>query len=279
LPANLLGVTLIEVTEFCKSYAETVAVQRLSFTLQPGEILGLVGANGAGKTTTLRALAGIIPTSGGRLNVDGFSLLDSPIDVKQRTAYVADDPQLFSDLTVQQHLQFQASVYGISKPAAAIGELLAMFELDGKRDARASALSRGMRQKLAICCAYLQQPSALLLDEPMTGLDPQAIRVLKQSVIERAQAGAAVIISSHFLAVVEDICTHVLVLNSGQCKFFGTLLELQERYSNKSTNDTTTLEDAFFSALSAVETQLVNEVSEPGSSALSLSIATLRDHS
>jgi ABC-2 type transport system ATP-binding protein len=250
---------VIEVDQFCKAYDGEIAVERLSFVLQPGEILGLVGRNGAGKTTTLRALTGIIPPSGGDLCVDGFSIADDPIEVKKRTAYVPDDPQLFSDLSVEQHLKFQASIYGIENPTDAIRDLLQMFDLEKKRHAAASALSRGMRQKLAICCAYLQQPKALLLDEPMTGLDPQAIRVLKQSVIDQAASGAAVIISSHLLAMVEDICTHVLVLNSGRSKFFGTLDQLQKRFSGDDL-ESTTLEAAFFSALSEVEDQLANEL-------------------
>ena len=180
---------MIEVKGFCKAYdGDAIAVDRLSFSLLPGQVLGLVGRNGAGKTTTLRALTGIIPSSGGTLRVGGFDLSSHPLDVKKLTAYVPDDPQLFSDLTVLQHLQFQASVYGVKKPGPEITRLLEMFELEPKRNSAASSLSRGMRQKLAICCAYLQNPKALLLDEPMTGLDPQAIRVLKQSVVEQAKA-------------------------------------------------------------------------------------------
>jgi len=251
---------VIEVDQFCKAYDGEIAVSKLSFRLQPGEILGLVGRNGAGKTTTLRALTGIIPPSGGSLSVDGYSIADNPIELKERTAYVPDDPQLFGDLSVEQHLKFQASVYGVGNPASSIKRLLGMFDLEPKRHAAASSLSRGMRQKLAICCAYLQQPKALLLDEPMTGLDPQAIRVLKQSVIEQAESGTAVIISSHLLAMVEDICTHVLVLNSGKCKFFGTLDMLQERFSGDEEVEATTLESAFFLALTEVEDQLASEL-------------------
>ena len=250
---------MIEVDQFCKAYDGEIAVEQLSFELQSGEILGLVGRNGAGKTTTLRALTGIIPPSSGELRVDGYSIAKDPIELKKRTAYVPDDPQLFGDLSIEQHLKFQASVYGIENPTDLMRDLLKMFDLEKKRHAAASSLSRGMRQKLAICCAYLQQPKVLLLDEPMTGLDPQAIRVLKQSVIDQAKSGAAVIISSHLLAMVEDICTHVLVLNSGRCKFFGTLDQLQTKFSGDEL-EATTLEEAFFSALSEVEDQLEREL-------------------
>lgn len=267
---------VIEVTNFCKAYENAIAVQSLSFSLQIGQVLGLVGRNGAGKTTTLRALTGIIPSSGGTLSVDGYSITESPIELKQRTAYVPDDPQLFSDLTVEQHLKFQASVYGIQDPGPHISQLLEMFELEPKRDSRASGLSRGMRQKLAICCAYLQQPKALLLDEPMTGLDPQAIRVLKKSISDQANSGVAVIISSHLLAMVEDICTHLLVLDAGTCKFFGTLEQLHSKFADQENVDRSTLEHAFFSTLSAVEMEIANEV-DVQSGILDKTLAPWRD--
>ena len=206
---------MINVVGFSKCYEQFLAVDNLSFSIQSGQVLGLVGRNGAGKTTTLRSINGIIPPSQGTIEVDGFSIETNPIELKQRTAYVPDDPQLFEDLTVEQHLRFQASVYQILDPAAEITRLLQMFELEPKRHNAASSLSRGMRQKLAICCAYLQQPKALLLDEPMTGLDPQGIRVLKQSIKEQAERGAAVIISSHLLAVCGDICSRVIVVSCG----------------------------------------------------------------
>ncbi len=251
---------MIRVQHFSKCYDDAVAVRDLSFHVEPGQVLGLVGRNGAGKTTTLRSITGIIPSTDGHLIVDGYHLDSAPIEVKQRTAYVPDDPQLFEDLTVLQHLQFQASVYGITNPDSHIDQLLDEFELEFKRHARASSLSRGMRQKLAICCAYVQRPKALLLDEPMTGLDPQAIRQLKLSVSRQSDSGTAVIISSHLLAMVEDICSHVLVLDRGQRKFFGTIDELRQSFADQDAPTSSTLEDAFFSALSNMEAEVEREL-------------------
>lgn len=238
---------MIEVIKFCKAYDATVAVADLSFQVSKGDVLGLVGPNGAGKTTTLRALTGIIPSSGGQLRVAGFDLDETPLEVKRRTAYVPDDPQLFHDLTVEQHLAFVASVYGVENHVDRIGSLLKQFDLQQKHRTRAADLSRGMRQKLAICCAYLHDPLALLLDEPMTGLDPRGIRMLKQSIVERARNGSAVIISSHLLAMVEDICSHVLILDVGRQRFCGTIAELRAMFAD-SRNDAT-LEDVFFRAV------------------------------
>ena len=237
---------MIEVTDFCKAYETQVAVRGVSFRVAPSEVLGLVGPNGAGKTTTLRALTGIIPASGGTLSVAGFDIERQPMAAKQRTGYVPDDPQLFHDLTVQDHLAFTASVYQVQDAAARSSELLRQFDLEAKRDTAAADLSRGMRQKLAICCAYLPQPSAVLLDEPMTGLDPRGIRVFKESVQRLSDAGAAVIISSHLLAMVEDICTHVMILNQGRQKFIGPLSELGAQLTG--CDDQASLEEMFLCA-------------------------------
>ncbi len=238
---------MIELVDFRKAYETALAVSGISFRVEAGQVLGLIGPNGAGKTTTLRALTGIIPSSGGTLRVAGFDIDKDPIEVKRRTAYVPDDPQLFQDLTVQQHLAFTASAYGVEQPDEKISTLLDAFNLEYKRHTRAGDLSRGMRQKLAVCSGYLHDPIALLLDEPMTGLDPRGIRELKHSIAQRAKQGAAVIISSHLLAMVEDICTHVLILDIGKQRFFGTLRELKNEFSD-AVNDSS-LEDIFFRAI------------------------------
>lgn len=239
---------VIQVENFSKAYENEVAVDGLSFQVGAGEVYGLVGPNGAGKTTTLRALTGIIPLSGGSMKVNQHDVDLQPLLVKQRTAYVPDDPQLFNDLTVHEHFAFTASVYGIENWSEKMERLLSRFDLMEKVNARASDLSRGMRQKLAISCAYLYEPAALLLDEPMTGLDPKGIRMLKNSIVEQAERGAAIIISSHLLAMVEDICSHVLVLKKGQRQFVGTLDELKARFASESSE--ATLEDVFFNAVS-----------------------------
>ncbi len=244
---HCLGATVvIELVDFHKAYGSTIAVRELSFSVAPGQILGLVGPNGAGKTTTLRALTGMIPPSRGDLRVCGFNVCKSPLEAKRRLALVPDDPQLFRELTVEQHLAFTAGAYGIRNPDEAANQLLTQFDLIEKRHVAAGELSRGMRQKLAISCAYLINPEAVLFDEPLTGLDPRGIRILKQSIQARAEQGASIIISSHLLAMVEDICTHVLILNRGQQKFFGTIENLHREFG--SDDQLCSLEDIFFAA-------------------------------
>lgn len=237
---------LISVSGFRKAYDNTLAVDQINFQLNPGEILGLIGPNGAGKTTTMRSLSGLTVPSEGELLVCGYNIEKNPLEVKKRLAYIPDDPPLFPELTVDQHLAFTASVFSVKNAQQKADALLASFELSEKRGTRASELSRGMRQKLAICCSYLHDPEVILLDEPMTGLDPLGIRMLKKTLKQRASEGAAVIVSSHLLAMVEDICTHVLVLKKGQQKFVGTIPQLKSLFT---VNDASaTLEQIFFQA-------------------------------
>lgn len=244
---------MIRVESFSKFYESAVAVDDLSFKVEPGQVLGLVGRNGAGKTTTLKSISGIIPVSGGELFVEDFEVTNDPIAVKQRSAYVPDDPQLFNDMSVEQHLIFTAGLYGIADPFATIDELLETFELSDKRNTPASGLSRGMKQKLAVSCALLQSPAALLLDEPMTGLDPQGIRRLKETIIAQAKQGSAVVISSHLLAMVEDICTHVMILERGKQKFFGTLAQLRTTVGKEADSELESLEEIYFATLDLIE--------------------------
>ncbi len=216
---------MIQVVDYHKAYRETVAVEGLSFGVGAGQVLGLLGPNGAGKTTTMRAIAGIIPPTRGRLLVAGHDVVADPVGAKRRLAYVPDDPKLFDALTVWEHLRFSAAAYRVAGWEAAGAALLEQFELTPKRDALAQELSRGMRQKVAICCAYLHDPVAVLFDEPLTGLDPRGIRQMKESVRARAAAGAAVVVSSHLLELVADLCTHLLILQRGRSIYFGPVAD------------------------------------------------------
>jgi ABC-2 type transport system ATP-binding protein len=237
---------VIAVQDFHKTYGTTVAVAGLSFELGPGEILGLVGPNGAGKTTTLRALTGIIPPTRGRLCVAGHDVVDQPLAAKRALAYVPDDPRLFDALTVWEHLQFTAAAYEVSPFEPAAARLLEEFELSDRRDTVCQELSRGMRQKVAICCALLRDPEAVLFDEPLTGLDPRGIRTIKEAVVQRARAGAAIILSSHLLALVEDLCSHYLILHRGRRLFFGRPAEARAAFADLRSD--ASLEDIFFRA-------------------------------
>lgn len=236
---------MIRVNNFTKTYKNFTAVRNLTFKVESGEILGLVGPNGAGKTTMMRVLSGIIPPSSGTLSVAGHDIVNDPVKAKQELGYIPDDPRLFDNLTVWEHLEFFAAAYGVVNYKPAAETLLQFFNLDGKRNHVVQSLSRGMRQKVAISCAYLHNPEVLLFDEPLTGLDPAGIRSIKESMQERAARGAAIIISSHLLGLVESLCTHLLVLHQGQCQCFGRMDDVLQAFDKA--KDDTTLEDVFFS--------------------------------
>ncbi|MFV2069097.1 MAG: ABC transporter ATP-binding protein [Pirellulales bacterium] len=237
---------MIDVDDFHKVFSDQVAVAHLTFQVEPGQTLGLIGPNGAGKTTTLRALAGILPASRGRLAVAGYDVQHDPLAAKARLAFVPDEPPLFHDLTVAEHLSFYASVYGVEDAIIKARQLLEQFDLDRKYNTAASDLSRGMRQKLAICCAFLHDPQVILLDEPLTGLDPRGIRTYKEALRERAARGAAIIVSSHLLAMVEDVCTHVLILERGTQRFYGSLEQLRDTFACQ--DGAASMETIFFAA-------------------------------
>ena len=206
---------MIEVQGFSKSYAGKPAVEDLTFEVRPGEIVGLVGQNGAGKTTTLRTVAGILRPGKGTVLVAGHDLKTDAVEAKRVLAYVPDTPHPFDLLTVVEHLRFTALAYRVEGAEPRFDGLLKEMELHEKRDDYASTLSRGMQQKLAIACAFLHEPKAILLDEPLTGLDPRAIRNMRESIVARARAGAAVLLSSHQLELVERLCDRVLILHRG----------------------------------------------------------------
>ncbi len=237
---------MIQAEGLTKLYGEFVAVNELSFAVQPGEVMGLVGPNGAGKTTTLRCLAGIIPPTRGAVQVDGHDLALDPIAAKKQIGFFTDEPRLFDYLTVWQHLNFVARIYNVANFEQIGRPLLEEFEIADKADQLPGELSRGMKQKLAIACGLLHSPRVMYFDEPLTGLDPYGIRRMKDSILKRARDGAAIIISSHLLHLVEEICSHILILKNGRKVAGGTLAEITQKFSQQPGD--VNLEEIFFRA-------------------------------
>jgi len=237
---------MIEVEGLSKTYGRLVAVDDLSFTVRPGEVMGLVGPNGAGKTTTLRCLSGILPPTRGTLRLDGHDLAAAPLAAKQALAYFPDEPRLFDYLSVRQHLTFIARLYHVRDAGPKAEALLAEFELTEKARRLPGELSRGMKQKLAIACGLLHAPKVILFDEPLTGLDPHGIRRMKDTILRLAREGAAMVISSHLLHLVEEICSHLLILKQGRMIAHGTIEELRRRFGGGAPD--ANLEDVFFRA-------------------------------
>jgi ABC-2 type transport system ATP-binding protein len=217
---------VIDVSGLTRLYGELVAVDGLSFRVGPGEIMGLVGPNGAGKTTTLRSVAGIIRPSKGTITIAGADLAKDPLTAKRALAFIPDEPELFEYLTLEEHLRFVARIYSVSDVDDRIVPLLEELELTDKRQSLPAELSRGMRQKLAIACGLIHDPRVLILDEPLTGLDPAGIKRMKDTIVERATDGAAIVLSSHLLHLVEELCTQLLVLRRGRMVAYGTVADI-----------------------------------------------------
>ena len=229
-----------------KVYGERQAVDGLTFTVEPGDILGMVGPNGAGKTTTMRCVAGVLPPTSGRVRVAGFDVAEQPIEAKRRLAIVPDDPNLFTGLTVWEHLRFTADVYGVEGWKTRADRLLEELQMTERGDSLAEELSRGMRQKVAVACALLHEPSALLLDEPLTGLDPRGIRTLYDALRRRAAEGAGVLLSSHLLGQIEGLCTRFLIVGEGRRLFLGSKQEIRAELGEL--REEASLEEIFFQA-------------------------------
>jgi ABC-2 type transport system ATP-binding protein len=241
---------MIQVEGLTKLYGDFVAVNELSFGVKSGEVMGLVGPNGAGKTTTLRSLAGIIPPTRGTVRVCGCDFAQDPIAAKKQLAFFTDEPRLFDYLTVQQHLNFVARMYQVSNYETIAGPLLEELEIADKKNALPGELSRGMKQKLAIACGLLHSPKVIYFDEPLTGLDPMGIRRMKDSILKRAREGAAIIISSHLLHLVEEMCSHILILKNGRKIIDGTIGDIRRKFSEQ---PDTKLEEIFFRATSEMQ--------------------------
>src|SRR5438552_6713562 len=216
----------ISVERLRRVYGSFAAVDDLSFEVERGEIVGLIGPNGAGKTTTLRTLAGILKPTTGRVRIDGYDMATAPLEARRRLAFMPDEPHLFEYLTVEEHLRLVARLYRVEEFDRVSRELIRELQLSGKERSLPGELSRGMRQKVVIACGLVRRASVLLFDEPLTGLDPIGIRHMRETIVARGRDRAAVLVSSHLLPLVEEICTRVIIMDQGRKIADGTVAEL-----------------------------------------------------
>ena len=235
---------VLAVRGLARSYGDTLAVAGLDFELYAGEILGLVGPNCAGKTTTLRTLSGVLPIQVGEVHIAGWDLAREELFAKRELAWVPDDPRPFESLSVFEHLEWTAALYRVPAWRPRAEELLVAFDLKAKQHALGGELSRGMRQKLSLAMAWLPRPKLVLMDEPLSGLDPLGIRAAKRSLLSLAAEGTAIVLSSHQLGLVEELASRLLVLSQGKAVFQGTLAEARGRVAAGAAS-IRTLEDLF----------------------------------
>lgn len=227
--------TMIEFKHVSKLYGDKEALSDLNVTINDGEIFGLIGHNGAGKTTTISILTSIIEASYGEVFVDGQLLTENREAIKKQIAYVPDSPDIFLNLTPNEYWQFLAKIYGVSDEdrEERLAQLTTLFELKEEVNQTIDSFSHGMRQKVIVIGALVSNPNIWILDEPLTGLDPQASFDLKEMMKAHAASGHTVLFSTHVLSVAEQLCDRIGILKKGKLIFVGTIDELKEHHPDK----------------------------------------------
>jgi ABC-2 type transport system ATP-binding protein len=227
--------TAVEVENLSVRYGKTVAVRDLSFVIPQGEVFGFIGPNGAGKTTTIKVLATLLRPAAGSARVAGLDVTKNPRGVRERIGYMPDSFGVYEDLTVNEYLHFFAAAYGLNgkKRRAVVADVLALTDLSDKTDSPVEALSRGMKQRLSLARALLHDPSVLLLDEPASGLDPRARIELRELLKELKRLGKTILVSSHILHELSQICTRIGIIEAGQMVAEGSLSDIYSRLGLK----------------------------------------------
>lgn len=215
---------MLEVTNLTKKYQKTLANDNLNFQVQPGEIAVLLGPNGAGKSTAIKCIAGLLRFNG-IITVCGHP--NKSVEAKRCFGYIPELPAPIETLTVYEHLEFIARAYRVPDWQARAQVLLDRLELEDKRKKLGKELSKGMQQKLSICCALLPDPKVVLLDEPLVGLDPHAIKELKAMLLEMKERGCAVLVSTHMLDSVQDLWDKALIMMGGKIAAIRTRAEIE----------------------------------------------------
>jgi ABC-2 type transport system ATP-binding protein len=220
---------MIEVHELVKTFGRFRAVDEVSLDVAPGEIHGFLGPNGAGKTTTIRMIAGLLAPTAGRVVIDGHDMAKAPEAAKAALGFIPDRPFLYEKLTAGEFLRFHAGLYGIEGDGLAgrIAELLDLFELRRFEAELVESFSHGMKQRLVMCSAFLHRPKAVLVDEPMVGLDPRGARLIKDVFRAMSKRGVSILMSTHTLEVAEEMCDRISIILGGKIIARGTVAELR----------------------------------------------------
>jgi len=221
---------MIQLQGLVKEYGRFTAVDDVSLDVPPGEIHGFLGPNGAGKTTTIRLIAGLLKPTAGTIVVNGHDLARFPEAAKASLGFIPDRPFLYEKLTAAEFLRFHGGLYGMNGkeivPRAA--ELLELFELDDWQGELVESFSHGMRQRLVMCAAFLHRPRAVVVDEPMVGLDPRGARLIKQVFRAMSRKGVAILMSTHTLEVAQEMCDRISIIQAGRIIARGTVEELRQ---------------------------------------------------
>jgi ABC-2 type transport system ATP-binding protein len=228
---------MISIQNVSKSYdGKKKSVDSISFDVKDGEIFGFLGPNGAGKTTTIKMITGILDIDDGDILIDGNSISKEPIDAKMNFGYVPDSPDVFLKITGMEYLNFLADIYCVpyEERKERIEDIAKKFEMYDHLSEKIESYSHGMRQKIIVIGSLIHSPKNLILDEPMTGLDPKSSHDLKEIMRAHADKGNSVFFSTHVLEVAEKLCDKIAIIDKGEIKYTGSVEELKEKYKNDS---------------------------------------------
>jgi len=220
---------MIAIQDLRKQYGEFTAVDGVDLEVKPGEIHGFLGPNGAGKTTSIRMIAGLLKPTSGRIFVNGHDLAADPEAAKASLGFIPDRPYIYEKLTAAEFLRFHAGLYGIDGDGvpARVREMLELFELSRWEDELVESFSHGMKQRLVMCAAFLHRPRAVLVDEPMVGLDPRGAKLIKSVFKRMSEHGVAILMSTHTLEVAQEMCDRISIILRGRIIARGTVEELR----------------------------------------------------
>jgi len=229
---------MIEVNSVSKTYGTKKAVDDITLEIKSGEFFGFLGPNGAGKTTTIKMMTGLLRPDTGAVRICGIDTVVDPEAAKMKTGYIPDSPYIYEKLTAREYLEFTGGLYRMpsGKIQSRIEWLFDLFGMNGWADTRCEEYSHGMRQKVIFCSAFLHEPEVLIVDEPMVGLDPQSVRLVKDLLKSFSQKGTTVFVSTHTLSVAEELCDRIGIVNKGKLIEMGTISELKSRAASEGEN-------------------------------------------
>jgi len=221
---------MIELDHVTKQFGAVTAVDDICLRIAPGELFGCIGPNGAGKTTTIRMIGGLLAPTAGRVRINGVDMAQDPVIAKQQIGFIPDRPYLYDKLTAQEFLRFTADLYGVSTDqfASAADAWLDRFGLADRRHQLIESFSHGMKQRLIMAAALLHRPRVLVVDEPMVGLDPSGIRMVRGLFRELVDQGTTIFLSTHTLSLAESVCDRIGIISDGRLVAIGSLSEIRD---------------------------------------------------
>jgi len=223
----------VQVEQLTKIYGQQKAIDAISFSADPGKILGFLGPNGAGKSTTMKIVSCFIPPTSGKASLCGFDVVENPIEVRRNLGYLPEHNPLYLDMYVKETLSFIADIHGLDNKKSRIDKVIELTGLGVEQHKKVGALSKGYRQRVGIAQAIIHDPRVLILDEPTSGLDPNQLIEIRNLIKELGKT-KTVILSTHIMQEVEAVCDQVVIINKGQIVADNTLQQLKEEHNNQS---------------------------------------------